>query len=153
MSDDIDDIEKKEKSKRYLIDKETANTEFDNWLESWELDNEINEMNEEDKNGFEKQKWIITKAIRKKRLHFDTDDTMNYTFSHFSEQQAGKEIKIKRGKGRSIMAMDGYKEGQNVKKTYAIIAEMSGKTVGFFAGLDYKDIEVLQAIVTIFLAA
>jgi hypothetical protein len=79
----------------FKIDKETAEIEFNNFCERWDIDNDIESLSDEDKTGFESQKSQIIKAIKKGRLSVNDDGTLNYTFSDFSEKLKGESITIK----------------------------------------------------------
>ena len=141
------------KKSKYVIDKDTAENDFIDFCEEWEIDYEIDDMTDEDKEGFENQKDKIVKAIMRGRMAFDRDtNTMNYTFSDKSEKQAGETIKIARPKGASYMDMDGYKDTQLIRKTYAVLASMTRKSISYFANIDGIDLKPLQAIITLFLA-
>jgi len=136
----------------YVIDKETAEDEFNNFCDSWEIDNDLDSMDDEDKSGFESQKSQLIKAIRKGRLSVNENGSLNYTFSDFSEKNKGESITISRPKGSSYMEMDGFNDKQMIRKTYAVLAGMSGKEVRYFSNIDGVDLKALQAIITLFLA-
>lgn len=138
----------------YIIDYEFAEDEFNRFCESWELDNEESEMSEDDKKDFKRLKTTIIKAIRKGRLCMLEDQTLEYTVSEKTENEkkVGQKIIIKRPKGSTYLAMDNYKEGQNVHRFNAVLASMSSHDPRWFSDLDGIDMKPLQAVVTLFLA-
>lgn len=146
--------ETKEKNKKDKIDKITAEKDFYDFCEEWEIDYEIENMNEEDSEAFTEHKNKIVKAIKLGRMIFCRNEgTMKYIVSRYTENKEGEEIIIKRPKGSSYMEMDNFKANSYIRKTYAILAGMTGKSVQFFAGLDGIDMKPLQSVMTLFLAS
>ena len=143
--------EKAENSaKKYKIDEKTAEIEFNNFCEMWSIDNDTNEMNEEDKANFEKQKSVLVKAFRKGLLILDRENrSLVYTISERSEK-AGEIVKMKGMKGSDLMAAYRYKENDLVHKTQSVIASMSNVPVSFISSLDMSDLNVLQSCMILF---
>ncbi|WP_304333555.1 hypothetical protein [Brachyspira innocens] len=133
------------------IERKTAEIEFNDFCEMWDIDNDVSIMSEEDKEGFEKQKNTIIKAIMQGRLTLNKEDrTLNYIVSEFSEK-SGEELKIRRLKGADYMSMDNYKEKENVHKMYSVIGNMIGRDPKFISNLDGADSKLLQAIMILFI--
>ena len=143
--------EKAENSgKKYKIDEKTAEIEFNNFCEMWSIDNDTNEMNEEDKANFEKQKSVLVKAFRKGLLILDRENrSLVYTISERSEK-AGEIVKMKGMKGSDLMAADRYKENDLVHKTQSVIASMANVPVSYISSLDMSDLNVLQSCMILF---
>lgn len=138
---------------KYIIDKETAEDEFDRFCDAWNLDYDISEMDEDDAKGFNTQKKQIIKAIRQGFLCLNDDNlTLTYKFSEYSAKIKNEEVTIKLPEGNSYMDMDGWKTGQLIRKLYAVLGSMTGKPVRFFSNVNGVDLKPLQAIVTLFLA-
>jgi hypothetical protein len=137
------------KKGKFKIDLETAENEFDNWAESWEIDTDIENFDDEEKTDFKTQKNKIIKAFRYGRLRFnEEDETLIYNCIDIE-----KEVIIKRPKGRSLMQMDKYKDRESVHKTYAVLGAMTGKLPKFFSEMDGIDLKPFMAVVTLFLAS
>lgn len=133
------------------IERKTAEIEFNDFCEMWDIDNDVSTMSEEDKEGFEKQKNTIIKAIMQGRLTINKEDrTLNYIVSEFSEK-SGEELKIRRLKGADYMSMDNYKEKENVHKMYSVIGNMIGRDPKFISNLDGADSKLLQAVMILFI--
>ena len=137
-------------SKKYKIDEKTAEIEFNNFCEMWSIDNDTNEMNEEDKANFEKQKSILVKAFRKGRLILDRENrSLIYTISEHSEK-AGETIVLKGMKGSDLMAADRYKKDDSVHQVQAVIASIARLPVSYISSLDMRDVIVLQTCMILF---
>ncbi|MEI0698042.1 hypothetical protein R4K92_03795 [Brachyspira intermedia] len=133
------------------IERKTAEIEFNDFCEMWDIDNDVSTMSEEDKEGFEKQKNTIIKAIMQGRLTINKEDrTLKYIVSEFSEK-SGEELKIRRLKGADYMSMDNYKEKENVHKMYSVIGNMIGRDPKFISNLDGADSKLLQAVMILFI--
>lgn len=140
-----------ESQNKYKIDKKTAELEFDNFCEMWDIDNDIDSMSEEDKEGFNRQKTTLVKAIRQGRLILDKEKkTLLYTISEYSEK-AGEQVVIRRMRGEDLMNSDKYKEGELIRKTYAIISSMTHLPISYIASLDTSDLKVLQTCMILFM--
>lgn len=133
----------------YKVDLEMAEDEFNAWAEDWEIDTDTEDMNDEDKTGFNTQKLKLIRAMRFGRLEYDREDeTLKYTGKH----KEG-EVKIKRPGGAALMAMDKYKDREGVHMQYAVLAAMTGKSSGYFSSLDGIDLKPYMAVVALFLAS
>ena len=143
--------EKAENSaKKYKIDEKTAEIEFNNFCEMWSIDNDTNEMNEEDKANFEKQKSVLVKAFRKGLLILDRENrSLVYTISERSEK-AGEIVKMKGMKGSDLMAADRYKKDDSVHQVQAVIASIARLPVSYISSLDMRDVIVLQTCMILF---
>ena len=136
----------------YKIDYKTAEEEFEKICEAWEIDIDINSMEEEEKVDFKGIKAKIIKAVRLGRLVYKGDGTMTYIVSKYSGELAEKELIIKRPKGSGLSAMDQFKEKAGVHKTFAVLASMISQPVQFLNNIDGIDLKPLLAISTLFLA-
>jgi len=135
------------------IDKETAEMYFDEWCESWEIDNDISEMKDKDKDGFEEHKSKIVKAIMKGRLIVNDEKNIEYFFAFPELARGTQSVIIKRANGRAYSSMDKYGEKESIHKLYSVISVMTGKDYAFFLDLDGIDLKVLQAVAALFLAS
>lgn len=133
-----------------MIDKETAELEFMRFCEEWEIDTATEDMNEEDKQGFDQQKNKIINAIKRGRLCVDEDGSLVYTLA--KSEDTGDVI-IKRPKGGALMEMDRYKDRESMHKIYSVLGAMTGKNANFFARLDGIDLKPFTAVVSLFLAS
>jgi hypothetical protein len=125
--------------------------EFINYCEANEIDHDECGMDEDDRKAFQKIKARFMKAVNEKRLVID-DTKIIYTVSRFSET-AGEKLTISRPKGRDFIAMDGFKDTQQMQKFNAFIASIAGKEKSYVARLDVLDRQILQDIGTLFLTA
>jgi hypothetical protein len=107
-------------------------------------------MEEDDRKDFDKIKRRFVKAIEEKRLVVD-GTTLEYTVSRFSKS-AGAVYTISRPTGKDFIAMDGFKETQQMQKFNAFLASIAGVEKSAIARLDTKDRQFIQDIGTLFLA-
>jgi hypothetical protein len=128
-----------------------AEREFRAWCENNDIDHAEEDMNEEDRADFVKIKKRFCSCLREKRLVTD-GVKLAYKVSALSTA-AGEEIVIRRPTGKDLMAMDGYKETQQMQKMQSFIASICGKEKSFIARLDGKDYRFLQDIAALFLTA
>ena len=125
-----------------------AEQEFINYCEANEFDHDEIAMDEDDRVNFVKIKNRFMKAINEKRLVVD-GTKLEYTVSNFSKT-AGEKIIISRPRGRDFIAMDGFKDTQEMQKFNAFLASLAGKDKSYVANLDIKDKQFLQDIGILF---
>lgn len=128
-----------------LIDDETAEAEFDRFVEAMDLDLDTADMDAEDLTGFNKQKNRILKAIRKGSLVINENGEAVYTPCRPGSKHTDA-ITFHERTGASLMAMDGKKKNHDVAKTYAVLANMCRVHQSVFAGLVGTDVKVCEAL-------
>ena len=127
--------------------------EFNRWAESWEIDTDIEDMTEDDRDDFRAQKNQIIRAMKKDRLKYNNEtQCMEYTVSR-SNVEIEKDICLKRPVIGTYMQMDKYKEREISHKGISILSEMSGLPIALLSKLDMIDGKPLMAIATLFLAS
>jgi hypothetical protein len=143
-----------EKMKKFVIDRKTAEEEFERFCDSWEIDNDTSGMSEEDTTAFDGNRAKFINAVMRGRLKMDdSKDCLVYTFSDKSPDRAGQSIEVHRPKGASYLETDNYKSDKGMHKTFAILASMSGQDPKYFSRIDGVDMKPLQAVMTLFLAS
>lgn len=127
------------------IDKETAEAEFNRFVEEMDLDLDTADMDAEDLTAFNKQKSKIVRAIQKGNLLVNDKGEAVYTPCHARSKHLDA-ITFHERTGASLMAMDGKKKNHDVSKTYAVMADMCKVHPSVFAGLVGADIKVCEAL-------
>jgi hypothetical protein len=127
-----------------------AEQEFNNYCDANEIDRELDDMEDEDRESFIKIKKRFMKAVKEKRVVVD-GVKLQYTVSKFSPSQ-GQPFTISRPTGKDFMAMDGFKDNQQMNKFNGFIASIAGTERSTVARLDIVDRQFLQDIGTLFLA-
>jgi hypothetical protein len=148
MTSDVDNEPETEASTK---GKSLGEQEFFNWCDANEIDRIAENMEDEVRKDFEKIKRRFEKAVDEKRLVVE-DTNITYTISRFSKTHAGQTLTIKRPTGKDFIAMDGFKETQQMQKFNAFLASIAGTEKSFIARLDTKDRQFIQDIGTLFLA-
>lgn len=127
------------------IVREQAEAFFDEWAEAMDLDFDPEFMDEDDINGFNKQKSKVVKAFMDGSATLN--DKQEIVYTPRNEESAHKEpITFHERTGRSAMRMDGKKKGQDVHKLYALMAEMTRlheKNLSGMVGIDAKFCETI----------
>lgn len=134
------------------IDQETAEAEFERFVDAWEIDGEVETMNEESRDGFEQHQRTIVRAIKQGRLLFDDEARATIKLPNTTEW-AESELTLKVPTGAAMLKWDNYKEGKNVHKMNAMLGAMSGKNPAVFPKIDARDLKPAMAVATLFLAS
>lgn len=128
-----------------VVDKETAEVEFDRFVDAMDLDLDTVDMDAEDLTGFIKQKSRVINAIQKGALVINDEGEAVYTPRN-AKSKYQEAITFHERTGASLMAMDGKKKGYDVAKTYAVLADMCKVHPSVFAGLVGADVKVCEAL-------
>ena len=127
------------------IDKETAEVEFERFVDAMDLDLDTTDMDAEDLTAFNKQKNKILQAIQRGHLIINEKGEAVYTPCRPSSKRKDA-ITFHERTGASLMAMDGKKKNYDVAKTFAVMADMCRVHPSVFAGLVGTDDKVCQAL-------
>lgn len=131
--------------KTQVIDKKTAEADFDRFVEAMDLDLDTTDMDAEDLTAFNKQKNKILQAIQRGHLVVNDKGEAEYTPCRPGSKHQEK-ITFHERTGASLMAMDGKKKNHEVAKTFAVMANMCRVHPSVFAGLVGTDDKVCQAL-------
>lgn len=126
------------------IAKEVAEAEFDRWAEEMDLDLDVSEMDAEDVTAFTKQKRRILKGIE--RGNVVVNDKGEMVFTPIRSDWDDEPITFHEHTGSSLMALDGKKKNQDVRKSFAVMANMTKKHPSVFAKLRGSDAKTAMAI-------
>lgn len=127
------------------VDENTALAEFDRFEEAMDLDFNIQDMTEDDLSTFNRKKRRIIRAVMRGFMVFNDDGEAIYTPNNKSSKYK-EPITFHQRSGKSTMAMDSIKKGQDMHKTYAVMGEMCKVPPNVFAGLVGTDIKVCEDI-------
>jgi hypothetical protein len=130
------------------ISVEMAEQEFNRFAESMDLEFDVSGMDPDDLKGFESNKGIIVKAIQKGALIVDEKGQPVYTPQRTGEISP---IVFHEPTGASLMAMDGGKKTEDVKKLYHVMADVTGREPKLFSSMKMADLKVCMAVITLFL--
>ena len=128
-----------------VIDKETAENEFDRFVECMDLDVNTADMDAEDLTAFNKHKNRIVRAVMQGSLMINGSGEAVYTPSHPKTKHSDSFTFHEHSFG-SLMAMDRTKRGHDVGKTCAVMAEMCGVHKNVIAGLVGIDAKICMAL-------
>ena len=131
--------------KENKVDKETAESEFNRFINMMDLDLDTADMDVEDLNAFKRQKGKVLRAIEKGSLIINDDGEAVYTPSN-PKSKYSEAITFHERTGASLMAMDTKKKNHDVAKTYAVMGDMCNVHQNVFAGLVGNDVKVCEAL-------
>lgn len=127
---------------------EMAEQEFDRFAEAMDLEFDTSNMDQEDVKGLYHNKGIIIKAIQKGSLIIDEQGQPVYTPQRTSDVSP---IVFHEPTGASLMAMDGGKKTEDVKKLYHVMADVTQREPKLFSAMKMADLKVCMAVITLFL--
>jgi hypothetical protein len=127
------------------MDQQTAEAAFDQWGDAMDLDLDTSKMDAEDITSFGKLKTRLVRAIQRGHLVFNEDSEAVYT-PHNRRSRYKEAITFRERSGASLMAMDRTKKNEDMKKTYMVMADITGLHEKTFAGLHGTDIKVCEAL-------
>ncbi len=128
--------------------KDMAEDEFHRFTEAMDLEFDVEEMDDKDREAFENHKKVMIKALRDGSLVINENGEPTYTLK---KSKTPTTLTFREPRGSSFIAMDGKKMG-DVGKMYACMADMTGVHQSTFSNAHYRDLKVMQTITTLFLA-
>ena len=132
------------------ISREVAEQEFIKFCDSWNIDTDEEDFDDEERQDYKTQKRKIIRAIRDGRLYLlEDNELLEYKLKKpVNELQ---KLTIKRPDGPAFLSMDKYKERESVHKTFSLIAGMCGENPKLLSRvLDGIDILTLMGINALF---
>lgn len=134
-----------------IVNKEVAEAEFERFATIWDIFHSVAQMTPEDRLSFEQQKLRIINEIIVGAVTVDEEGALIYVLKYpFGEL---KEIKMSIPTGAAHMAMDLYKEGQNMHKMFAFMGSCSKKPPVVFSNMDGRDVKLPLAVASLFLGS
>lgn len=132
------------------MSEELALEEVKRWAEANDIDLMVKSKDGED--VFDAAVPKLVKCVQQGRLVVNDEDGIEYTISNKSpEGVAGEKIVLTAPTTAGYMAMDKYKDKENIHKMLALAAAMTGKDVAWFAKLHNTDYKVITIIVNFFI--
>lgn len=133
-----------------IVARDVAESEFDRFCDSMDIDHDTSKMTEEDAKGFNEQKEYVVKAIMDGRLVIASDGKPEYTPSH--EDSPRNTLVFHEPNGGTYAAMDRQKSGNDVGKMLALMDAMTKSAPGTCAKLTGIDFKTSRALTVLFLA-
>jgi len=134
------------------VNRETAESDFDRFAEAWCLDTDTASMREKDSDSFEDLKRKIVSAIMGGHLDVAGDSGLTYRLQ-FPQTGGITELEMRIPPGSALVAFDKFKEQQAIAKLNAYMAAMCKQNPAIFSQMDGRDLKIVQAVATIFLAS
>lgn len=133
------------------MSQEMAEKEFERWADSMGLDFC---GTEKEMAAIKSLKGAVVRAFMRGALVLDDDGSLEYTVSDKSpEGIAGDKVKIGEMNGRVWLAMDGYKETEQMHKLASAASALTGKDISWFGKLSGKDFNFFTGVVGLFMSA
>lgn len=134
--------------KKSAIGHEVAETEFNRFVDSMNLDVNLENMNDDDRQGFHKQHKIIIDSIRRKDATINDNGEPTFTPTRTENSSM---ITFHEPTGASFMAMDSKRTDAHMSKIFAVMADMTKTDIGYFSKMKNADLKVCIAFATLFL--
>jgi len=131
-----------------VLSPDQAKKECQRFLDEWEIEINMNAMNEDTQEDFESFKIRLANALERGRLSIDEDGDPHMhlrnpvgtlTDIHFHLPDAPV-----------FRAFDEYKEGKNIAKSFKVIAAMCKISDGEINRFDGRDIKICQNVFQLF---
>ncbi len=131
---------------------EVAAQEFDRFVELWDIDGEVESMDEDSRDGFEDHKRRLCRGLRRGTITLDEEGSVTIQL-RWPTLESITEVVCKPPGGGAMLAWDKYKDRQQVHKLNAFLGSMTGQSPAIFARMDGRDLKSVQAIALLFLAS
>lgn len=132
---------------------EVAAKEFDRFVELWDIDDDLTSMDEGVEDDFNAHRRRFTRAVRRGRLTVNDDATLDLRLLGGTACGVA-ELKVHMPRGSDLMEMDRLPREQSVARMNTFLGAITRQTPQLYSGdtFDGRDLKVLQAVATLFLA-
>lgn len=132
-----------------MIAYEVAEQDLEKFAEAMDLDIDESKMSDEDLKPWKPLKEAFINAVMNKSLV--VNDSGEPEFTQRRAPGETNAIVFHEPTGATLQAMDTKKDGQQIGKTFAALAAMTGTTAATFSKMKNKDLQVCLTIFNIFL--
>lgn len=129
----------------FKLPADVAEQEFERMCDAMHVDIDMTGESQENIDGFNDIKRKVIKALMTGSLTLTDDGRPVY------RTDAGKTMEFQQVTGAVLMSMDRVKKGEDTKKMFTVISELTGGGVSPSA-LGVRDIKILFALVSLFLS-
>lgn len=134
---------KRDLTRKIVVAEEQAQEELDFFLFEMDIDSDTENMDDEDDvKGFKKAIGRLKRAIMHGYATINDSGEFVYTTQKSAQQLI---ITFHERSGRDVLAMDGNKKNQDVKKMHAVMAKMCKIEQKDFALMKGSDIKTCEA--------
>lgn len=126
---------------------EECERQFQEWVEAMDLRFDPSAWDDDDRSSFLQARDALIYAMESGHLVLNDESLLVYT----PKLGDTNPITFYEPSGASFMAMDKKKQGHDVAKTYATLADFTKQSPGLFAKMKSRDIKVCNAIMMLFL--
>ena len=130
---------------------EVAEAEFARFAQIWDIDVNTDNMSGEDKESFNQQRGRIVNQIMAGHATVDEAGDIRYKLKY--PEGSVTELHFRVPKGDAYMAMDKFKDRQNIHKTNAFLGAMTKQPPQLFSNMDARDVKFCQGVVVLFLGS
>lgn len=127
---------------------EVAEHEFARFLESMDLDPDLDRMSADERRAHEDNKRAVLRAIESGRLSIDENGQPVF----IPTKGVTDTITFFEPTGATFMAMDSKRRDQDIAKTFSLLAQMTKQPEQRFATMAQRDLKVCRALLSLFLA-
>lgn len=133
------------------IPEEVLEKEFDRFCESWDIDNDVESMPQDDADDFQTIKGQILRYMRQGRLTLEQDSTLTVALKYSDKMERDTlSLDVSR---LDLVVMDNHAGDKNAHKLNAIAAEGCGIPERLYAKVDPRDKKIVSRVVGLFLAS
>ena len=134
------------------VDIQTAKLDFDRLALAWDLDTDIESMDEDDCAGFKEANRRLVRAIQSGDVTVSEDGkTVEMVLSEETHGKTAIEFKMPRGS--AYISTDKHKDRKAMHKVQTFMSEMTGEPEKFFSALPGNDYKRAQSLVMLFLGS
>ena len=126
------------------INKEQAELEFDRFADAMRLDLDPEGIDENERRDMEADRRAFLKSMMRGDLVLDDESRPVFT------PESGDPLTFYRPKGSSFLAADKKKPGHDTAKAFAILGELTRQPAVIFSRMEYSDLKVCLAVMTLF---
>lgn len=149
----LEQITSEKEKKEPTVALEVAEADFNRFLNAWDIDGNIENMNSDDRDSFKEQKNRILSAISRGFATVDEEGDVHYILRYPDPKNDDNAFHFRVPKGDSNLAMDKHKPDQTQHKSFEVLGKMVKKHPNVFSKMDGRDLKFCQGVACLFLAS
>lgn len=138
-------------NEKFTVDAETAEVEFDRFCDAMDLEFDESQMDEETREQFRALKRKFITAVRKGVLEVNDSGEPEVKLSMSYGENGPTVVKFREPRGSDFMQVDRAKKNESAKKSYLVMASITGQPVKLFGDMRKRDLDVCQAVIGLFM--
>lgn len=136
------------------VDPILAQQEFERWAEDWGMDIDVDSVDDDTLQEYEKlQRRLIASIVRGDLVIDEGDEGVIAQYEFTKANKIGKEVVFKEPNGAALMKTQAGKNANAIDQMFNFLGHITGTAPRMWSSVSGRDLKVAQAVATLFLGS